>query len=68
MEKSKITSEVVDALINRENFSISLRKKKKAQILDDKRKKNPHCYNYIEADEIEDKIRKLLPPHLQSSE
>ena len=43
---------MTDALINRENFSISLRKKKKAQILDEKRKKNPNYYNYVEVDNI----------------
>ena len=35
-------------MINRENFSISLRKKKKAEILDRKRRQNPNYYSYVD--------------------
>jgi len=68
MEKSKSTFQAVDPLINRENFSISLRKKKKAEILDKKRRQNPSYYSYVdEIERLQHQIRGLLPPELKSS-
>jgi hypothetical protein len=55
-------------LINRENFSISLRKKKKAEILDRKRRQNPSYYSYVDdIERLQHQIRGLLPPELKSS-